>query len=157
MQNVPPPPAVQSYSASTGPAFATPFASQHFWLTFLLSLLSQSISTMVVFSTSALGFGRMGENRELKFALEKFWRNDIAATDLLAVAHQVEESAWSMQVDAGIDRITVGDYCLYDNVATWAESLGIIPKRFASLEPGTERMFSMCRGIDGAEALSKYS
>jgi len=109
---------------------------------------------MVVFSTSALGFGRMGENRELKFALEKFWRNDIAATDLLAVAHQVEESAWSMQVDAGIDRITVGDYCLYDNVATWAESLGIIPKRFASLEPGTERMFSMCRGIDGAEALS---
>ena len=98
----------------------------------------------------------MGENRELKFALEKFWRRDIAAADLLAVAHQVEQSAWTLQVDAGIDRITVGDHCLYDNVATWAESLGIVPSRFASLEPGMDRMFSMCRGIDGAEALSKY-
>lgn len=112
---------------------------------------------MVVYSTSALGFGRMGENRELKFALEKFWRNDITSDDLLAVAHQVEESAWKLQVDAGIDRITVGDYCLYDNVANWAESLGIIPQRFASLEPGMNRMFSMCRGIDGAEALSKFA
>ena len=79
-----------------------------------------------------------------------------AAADLLAVAHRVEQSAWTLQVDAGIDRVTVGDHCLYDNVAAWAESLGIVPKRFASLGPGMDRMFSMCRGIDGAEALSTY-
>ena len=71
---------------------------------------------MVVYSTSALGFGRMGPNRELKFALEKYWRKDINSDELLTIANQVEESAWKLQVDAGIDRITVGDYCLYDNV-----------------------------------------
>ena len=41
-------------------------------------------------------------------------------------------------------------------VATWVESLGIVPSRFSSLDRGMDRMFSMCRGIDGAEALSKY-
>ena len=110
---------------------------------------------MVVFSTAALGFGRMGPNRELKFALEKYWRNDITSIELLSVAHQVEESAWKLQVEAGIDRVSVGDFTLYDNVATWAECLGIVPSRFTSLEQGMDRLFSMCRGINGAEALSK--
>lgn len=111
---------------------------------------------MVVYSTSTLGFGRMGPNRELKFALEKYWRKEINAENLLVVAHEVEELAWKLQVEAGIDRITVGDFCLYDNVATWAESLGIVPARFGKLSQGMDRMFSMCRGIDGAEALSKW-
>ena len=91
----------------------------------------------------------------MQFALEKYWRKDITSEELLSTAHKVEESAWKLQVDAGIDRVTVGDYCLYDNVATWAESLGIIPSRFSHLESGMDRVFSMCRGIDGAEALSK--
>jgi 5-methyltetrahydropteroyltriglutamate--homocysteine methyltransferase len=109
---------------------------------------------MVVFSTATLGFGRMGANRDLKFALEKYWKKNISKNDLLSIAQEVEEAAWKLQVDAGIDQITVGDFYLYDGVATFAESLGIIPSRFASLEPGIDRMFSMCRGIEGAEALS---
>lgn len=108
------------------------------------------------FSTAVLGFGRIGPNRELKFALEKYWKGDIPSDELLSVAHQVESSAWKLQVDVGIDKISVGDYCLYDNVASWAEYLGIIPKRFSHLEPGIDRMFAMCRGIDGATALSKF-
>ena len=39
--------------------------------------------------------------------------------------------------------------------ATWAEYLGIVPSRFARMEPGMDRMFAMCRGCDGATALSK--
>jgi 5-methyltetrahydropteroyltriglutamate--homocysteine methyltransferase len=109
---------------------------------------------MVFYSTSTLGFGRMGPNRELKFALEKYWKKDIKSSELLSVAREVEESAWTLQVDAGIDRVTVGDFYLYDGVATFANALGIIPSRFMALEPGLDRMFAMCRGIDGAEALS---
>jgi len=105
-------------------------------------------------STATLGFSRMGPNRELKFALEKYWKKDTTASDLLKVAHSVEAEAWKLQTDAGIDRIAVGDYCLYDNVASWAEYLGITPSRFAALPPGMDRMFSMCRGVDGATALS---
>ena len=112
---------------------------------------------MASYSTAALGFGRMGPKRELKFALEKYWRSDITSDELLTVARVTEEAAWDLQTEAGIDRIAVGDYCLYDNVATWAETLGIVPSRFSSLEQGIDRMFATCRGIDGAEALSsKY-
>jgi len=105
-------------------------------------------------STSALGFPRMGPKRELKFALEKYWKGVIDRTELIKVAHSVEESSWKLQKDAGIDRITVGDYALYDNVVTWVERLGIVPERFNNTEPGMDRMFAMSRGVEGATALS---
>jgi len=105
-------------------------------------------------TTGCLGFGRMGPKRELKFALEKYWRGDIDSEELLRVAANVEESAWSLQVDAGIDKIAVGDYCLYDNILQWADWLGIVPDRFSHMEQGLSRMFAMARGIDGAPALS---
>jgi 5-methyltetrahydropteroyltriglutamate--homocysteine methyltransferase len=110
---------------------------------------------MVQFATATLGFGRMGPNRELKYALEKYWKKSITESELMQTAHQVEDLTWTMQVDAGIDRIPVGDYCLYDNVATWSEALGIVPRRFSSMERGIDRMFAMCRGVDDAPALSK--
>jgi len=109
---------------------------------------------MISYSTAALGFGRMGPQRELKFALEKYWRSDITSDELLTVARMIEEATWDLQTEAGIERIAVGDYCLYDNVATWADMLGIVPSRFSSLKQGIDRMFATCRGIDGAEALS---
>jgi hypothetical protein len=111
---------------------------------------------MVKFATATLGFGRMGPNRELKFALEKYWKKSITEAELMETVKMVEDLAWSMQMDAGIDRISVGDYCLYDNVASWSEFLGIIPNRFASMDRGIDRMFAMCRGVKDAEALSKY-
>ena len=97
----------------------------------------------------------MGPKRELKFTLEKYWKGAIDSDELLMKAHAVEESAWQLQVDAGIDRITVGDFALYDNVLQWIEWLGIVPSRFIQLKPGTDRMFALARGIDGAPALSK--
>lgn len=109
---------------------------------------------MVAYSTAALGFGRMGPNREVKFALEKYWKSAITADDLLAVAGSTEKEAWDLQTEAGIDRVSVGDFDLYDCVATWADNLGIVPRRFKHLEHGIDRMFATCRGIDGAEALS---
>ncbi len=110
---------------------------------------------MVKFSTAALGFSRMGPNRELKFALEKHWKGQLDEAGLIQVANEVEDLAWTMQVDAGINKVTVGDFCLYDNVLQWADWLGVVPARFQSMEGGMERMFAMARGVDGAPALSK--
>lgn len=107
-------------------------------------------------STSTLGFPRMGPNRELKFALEKFWKGDISEEELMRVAESIEDQAWKLQVDAGIDRISVGDHYLYDAVLAWADWLGLIPKRFAAVPRGLTRMFAMARGIQNAPALSKY-
>lgn len=112
---------------------------------------------MVKFSTAALGFSRMGPNRELKFALEKHWKGQLDEAGLIRVANDVEDMAWAMQVEAGIDKIPVGDFCLYDNVLQWADWLGVVPARFHSMECGMERMFAMARGVDGAPALSKLN
>ena len=106
-------------------------------------------------STSTLGFPRMGPNRELKFALEKYWKGDISEVDLLKAANAVESLAWKLQLNAGIEHVTVGDHYLYDGILTWSENLGMYPTRFNKLKPGLERMFAMARGVDGATALSK--
>jgi 5-methyltetrahydropteroyltriglutamate--homocysteine methyltransferase len=110
---------------------------------------------MKVVTTASLGFPRMGPNRELKFALEKYWKGTILQDDLLQVAQSVEDSSWTLQQQAGLTKITVGDHHLYDLVLMMTESLGIVPNRFAHLAPGIDRLFAMARGVDGAPALSK--
>jgi 5-methyltetrahydropteroyltriglutamate--homocysteine methyltransferase len=118
-------------------------------------------------STSTLGFPRVGPKRELKFALEKYWRSSSTGktkdnsllNDLLQVAKQVEEKAWTLQKQANIDRITVGDYFLYDGMLQWANMLGIVPQRYHFLLNQPDQWFSilfaMARGINEAPALSK--
>jgi 5-methyltetrahydropteroyltriglutamate--homocysteine methyltransferase len=117
---------------------------------------------MKVVGTATLGYPRMGPKRELKFALEKYWNGTWNQDQLMTVAREVEESAWKLQAKEGGTNIsqvvvTVGDQYLYDMVLTWAEQLGLVSRRFQSLKPGLDRMFAMARGIDGAEALSKFS
>lgn len=111
-------------------------------------------------STATLGFPRMGPNRELKFALEKYWKSAGSPSDqeaLFQVAQRVEEQAWKLQADAGIDRITVGDQYLYDGVLSWVSALGVTPARYLELPRGLPRMFGMARGVDGATALSEFT
>lgn len=77
-----------------------------------------------------LGFPRIGAQRELKFALESFWRQDIDENALRAVAHQIRAQNWQMQVDAGLDFVTVGDFAYYDHVLHTLALLGALPSRF---------------------------
>ncbi|CAB1115662.1 unnamed protein product [Ectocarpus sp. CCAP 1310/34] len=107
----------------------------------------------MVSNSGALGFPRMGPNREMKFALEKHWRGKMDEASMLAIARDVEQQAWGIQMDAGVGLISAGDHCLYDNMLAWTEFLGAVPKRHAHLPPGNERMFAMARGIDNAPAL----
>jgi len=113
----------------------------------------------MLIKTATLGYPRIGSNREQKFALEKFWKGTIAKDELLAISSRIEQEAWNLQRAPGlsmIDYVTVGDHYLYDMVLTWCENLNLCPHRFRSMEPGLPRMFAMARGVDGAEALSKY-
>jgi 5-methyltetrahydropteroyltriglutamate--homocysteine methyltransferase len=99
----------------------------------------------------------MGPNRELKFALEKYWKGLIDEKTLIEVAVSIEDQAWALQKAAGLDRVTVGDHYLYDGILTWTEYLGAVPARHRTMKPGLTRMFAMARGVDGATALSKCS
>ncbi|RMX62112.1 hypothetical protein DD238_005197 [Peronospora effusa] len=108
---------------------------------------------MVAVDSATLGFPRMGPNRELKFALERFWRHKISEEELYQVAHAVEEANWHKQVDAGVNRVGVGLFSLYDHVLDWTYYLGLAPERFATVPAGLSQYFAMARGVDGIPAL----
>ncbi|MBT9512507.1 MAG: 5-methyltetrahydropteroyltriglutamate--homocysteine S-methyltransferase [Acidovorax sp.] len=99
--------------------------------------------------THTLGFPRMGAQRELKFALESFWRGALSAADLQDTAAQLRQIHWQAQADAGLGFVTVGDFALYDHVANHIQLLGCEPARFAfdGATPELARYFAMARGV----------
>ena len=112
------------------------------------------------------GFPRIGENRELKRAVEKYWealarrdraqpQPDIedARSGLLATAKSLRERHWLFQKTAGVDLISCNDFSLYDSMLDTACMLGLVPKRFASIADPLERYFAMARGAANAPAM----
>ena len=81
--------------------------------------------------THTPGVPRIGPDRELKFALERFWRGEIVEAQLQEVAAAVRLANWRSQIDAGLDFITVGDFALYDHVLDHIQLFGCEPARFA--------------------------
>ncbi|MBL8525929.1 MAG: 5-methyltetrahydropteroyltriglutamate--homocysteine S-methyltransferase, partial [Betaproteobacteria bacterium] len=80
--------------------------------------------------THILGFPRIGEKRELKFALESFWRGEADSAYLSDLGHQLRQRHWSFQRKAGLDMVAAGDFALYDQMLNQTVLLGALPKRF---------------------------
>jgi 5-methyltetrahydropteroyltriglutamate--homocysteine methyltransferase len=95
-----------------------------------------------------LGFPRIGASRELKFALERHWRGELSASELSDIGRELAVRHWSIQRDAGLGYVTVGDFSFYDHVLDTAVMLGLAPPRHAAagrpLFPDT--YFAMARG-----------
>jgi 5-methyltetrahydropteroyltriglutamate--homocysteine methyltransferase len=92
-----------------------------------------------------LGFPRLGKNRELKFALERYWRNEIDQNELHAVASELRQRHWHLQASSGLNFIPVGDFSYYDHVLDTSVMLGVMPERFGAL-PDLDTYFRMARG-----------
>ena len=95
------------------------------------------------------GFPRIGEHRELKFALERHWRGEIDAQQLEEVGAELRARHWQLQRDAGMDFVTVGDFAFYDQVANHIQLFGCEPRRFGftSHEAELARYFTLARGV----------
>ncbi|MCX7986728.1 MAG: 5-methyltetrahydropteroyltriglutamate--homocysteine S-methyltransferase, partial [Bacteroidales bacterium] len=81
-------------------------------------------------TTHNLGFPRIGAKRELKFALEKYWKNEISVDDLLKIGETIRKYNWETQQEAKIDLIPINDFSYYDHVLDTTLMLGNIPPRF---------------------------
>ena len=66
--------------------------------------------------TSIIGYPRIGELRELKFAAEKYFRAEIGADELEKTARQIRLYNFELQKANGIDFIPSNDFSYYDNV-----------------------------------------
>ena len=102
-------------------------------------------STMHV---TTLGFPRIGARRELKRALEAFWRGESSAEDLQATAAGLRLKHWQLQRDAGADSVPVNDFSLYDHVLDAAFLFDAIPARYRALADADPLAgyFAMARG-----------
>ncbi|MEW6534294.1 MAG: 5-methyltetrahydropteroyltriglutamate--homocysteine S-methyltransferase [Candidatus Auribacterota bacterium] len=102
-------------------------------------------------STSAFGFPKIGPNRELKKAIENFWKgND--KEELFSEAEAVDLQRIEEYKNAGIDNIPSNDFSLYDAMLDLSTMFNIIPDRFAGITDPLEQYFAMARGTKDAPA-----
>lgn len=93
----------------------------------------------------SLGFPRIGRKRELKFALEQYWRGEIDQHALHDTAANLRARHWAVQ--QGLDYVPVGDHSLYDHVLDTSVLVGNLPARAkqAALNP-LDQYFTAARG-----------
>ncbi len=77
-----------------------------------------------------LGFPRIGAQRELKKAMEAYWKGDLDEAGLRSVGKALRTQNWLLQQAAGIDLIPVGDFAYYDQMLNMTALLGAAPARF---------------------------
>ncbi len=100
-------------------------------------------------TTHALGFPRIGVQRELKRALESYWAGSSSAEALETTGRQLRERHWNLQAKSGLAFVPVGDFAWYDHVLEWTTLLGAVPARFAQASNelvSNDTLFRMARG-----------
>jgi len=103
-------------------------------------------------NTSVIGYPRIGRNRELKFASEKYFKGEIEESALKFTASSIRKENWLDQKEAGITYISSNDFSFYDNVLDTAVLFNIIPGRYKALNlPPLDTYFAMARGYQSAK------
>ena len=100
--------------------------------------------------TSIIGYPRIGALRELKFASEKYFRQEITAEELLETAKNIRLKNRTVQKENGIDYIPSNDFSFYDNMLDAAVLMNAVPERYRALDlPKLDTYFAMARGYQG--------
>ncbi|MEJ2394383.1 MAG: 5-methyltetrahydropteroyltriglutamate--homocysteine S-methyltransferase [Candidatus Thiodiazotropha sp.] len=107
-------------------------------------------------TTHILGFPRIGDRRQLKFALESYWQGESQRQALLHTAQGLRLQ--NLQLQSRFDWQCVGDFSLYDHVLDTSFLLGNLPPRFnaAGESESLETYFQVARGraVSDAEPLA---
>ncbi len=100
--------------------------------------------------TFVTGFPRIGKRRELKFAVESFFKGEISSDELKQKAREIREYGWKKQDEAGVSFIPSNDFSFYDNVLDTAFLFNVVPERFAKLGLSElETYFAAAHGYQG--------
>ena len=101
------------------------------------------------------GYPRQGQSRELKKAIEGYWKGRVTAPELRSTAVGLRRSNWQHLADAGIHEVPTGDFSYYDHVLDTTVMLGAIPDRHrAAVEADAlDGYFAMARGTQDVAPL----
>ena len=109
--------------------------------------------TAPLFTATILGSPRVGPNRELKRAVEKYWSKKIDRPELESVAATLRKDTWNSQAAAGLDSIPVNTFSYYDHMLDQSVLLGTLPPRVTPVSDELDRYFAAARGgtYDGVD------
>lgn len=95
-----------------------------------------------------LGFPRIGPKRELKKAVEAYWKGKSSEQELQKTAKDLRAQNWKLQKDAGLDHIPSNDFSFYDQILDMTCTLGLIPERYgwSGNTIDLDTYFAMARG-----------
>ncbi|MGW3340846.1 5-methyltetrahydropteroyltriglutamate--homocysteine S-methyltransferase [Streptomyces sp. NPDC001009] len=105
--------------------------------------------------STVYGYPRQGQDRELKKAVEGYWKGRVDAGALRATAAGIRRANWQALAEAGIDEVPTGDFSYYDHVLDTTVMVGAIPARHrAAVAAGPlEGYFAMARGTQDVPPL----
>ncbi|MGK5547500.1 5-methyltetrahydropteroyltriglutamate--homocysteine S-methyltransferase [Streptomyces sp. URMC 127] len=94
------------------------------------------------------GYPRQGQGRELKKAIEGYWKGRVTAEALQETAAALRRTNWQQLAEAGVHEVPTGDFSFYDHVLDTSVMVGAIPGRHrAAVEAGAlDGYFAMARG-----------
>ena len=93
--------------------------------------------------SSILGFPRIGKNRELKFAVEKYWKQELSESQFLEKCKEIRREHFEV---VSTDIVPCNDFSMYDQVLDHMILFGMIPAQYQKLQ-GLELYFAMARGL----------
>ncbi|MCF6522635.1 5-methyltetrahydropteroyltriglutamate--homocysteine S-methyltransferase [Streptomyces sp. JJ36] len=101
------------------------------------------------------GYPRQGPDRELKKAVEGYWKGRVTAGALRETAKDLRRSVWRQLAEAGIDEVPTGDFSYYDHMLDTSVMVGAVPERHraAVAADALEGYFAMARGTHAVAPL----
>ncbi|MFF7898723.1 5-methyltetrahydropteroyltriglutamate--homocysteine S-methyltransferase [Streptomyces sp. NPDC088817] len=101
------------------------------------------------------GYPRLGRGRELKKAVEGYWKGRVDADALRTTAAELRRANWRELAGAGVDEVPTGDFSYYDHVLDTTVMVGAIPARHrdAVAADPLDGYFAMARGTQDVAPL----
>jgi len=99
---------------------------------------------------AVISYPRIGALRELKFTLEKYFKNELSQEEVFKTASEIKKRHWQSQKEAGIDFISCNDFSFYDNVLDTAKLFNVVASRYKKLNLNSlDEYFAQARGYQG--------
>ncbi|MFC8283967.1 5-methyltetrahydropteroyltriglutamate--homocysteine S-methyltransferase [Streptomyces cyaneofuscatus] len=101
------------------------------------------------------GYPRQGQNRELKKAIEGYWKGRVDADTLRETAAELRRGTWQQLAEAGVHEVPTGDFSYYDHVLDTSVMVGAVPERHreAVRTDALDGYFAMARGTQDVAPL----
>ncbi|MFD3950782.1 5-methyltetrahydropteroyltriglutamate--homocysteine S-methyltransferase [Streptomyces albidoflavus] len=98
--------------------------------------------------STVYGYPRQGQHRELKKAVEGYWKGRVGADALKKKAAELRRANWAQLAEAGIDEVPTGDFSYYDHVLDTSVMVGAVPPRHRAAVDADplDGYFAMARG-----------